>query len=86
LLSRIGIQSIPMGFVGAISLEIYILHMKLMQVFHQFIQHEPSCSSAWLVLYFAILIGAAWLFSQFNQWLMQCLHNRPAPTPALKSK
>lgn len=86
LLSRIGIQSKAMGVVGAISLEIYILHMKLMHVFHQFIQHETSYSSAWLVLYFAVLIGAAWLFSQFNQWLMQCLHNRPATTPAIKSR
>lgn len=86
LLSRIGIQSVLMGFIGAISLEIYILHMKLMHVFHQFLQQETSCSSAWLVLYFAILLGAAWLFSQFNQWLMQCLHTRPSRQPVSKSR
>lgn len=78
LLSRVGIQSALMSFIGTISLEIYILHMKLMAVYHQLTLSETPHSSAWLAVYFAVLICTAWLFSQFNQWLMHCLHPEPA--------
>ncbi|WP_228854319.1 acyltransferase family protein [Desulfomarina profundi] len=61
--------------IGNVSLEIYLLHMKLMAFFAFYIKCD---SGIWLGLYFIILIFSATLFHKANQLLYEKIVHRPA--------
>ncbi len=63
LFLKINPNSFIYNLIGQISLEIYLLHMKILIIFSQFTELD---SGFWIILYLFTLIITALLFNKFN--------------------
>jgi len=63
LFLKVNLNTLIFNFIGNISLEIYLLHIKILILFSFFIKLD---SGLWISLYFITLITCAFIFNKFN--------------------
>lgn len=70
LCSFVTLKSFLADFVGGLSLEVYLLHMKVLFIF----SFLPEISSAlWMFGYLSALVASAYCFNKFNVYSASCL-------------
>jgi len=70
------IKSKTISLIGMCSLEIYIIHMKLMWVLEYFLSNNNFnySGSIWLIPYFMILILSAYVFYRVNNYFLKLIN------------
>lgn len=59
-------QTLLFNFIGTISLEIYLLHMKVLTLFSYLTEFD---SGIWIIIYLLSLIVSAFVFHKFNSYI-----------------
>lgn len=72
-LSKYEVRSKTMSYIGQCSLEIYILHMKLMWILQYYMNKSVTYSSFLVLPYFLVLIISAFVFFRINNIVMRKL-------------
>jgi membrane-bound acyltransferase YfiQ involved in biofilm formation len=79
LLMKVNISSKPFSFLGKISYEIYLVHMKVLVISYSLVHITKSY---YLYVYIGIVIIIAYVFSKMLNFNMGCRLKR-APQPPL---
>jgi membrane-bound acyltransferase YfiQ involved in biofilm formation len=70
-ISKFKFESKFISLVGACSLEIYVLHMKLMWYLEYYLSSNDFSGSFWVVPYFIVLISTSYVFYKINNYVLK---------------